>query len=117
MKNPAMTIRVFGGYLIVLAAVLMVAPNLLLEQFGIAPVQDVWIRVTGMLAGFLGFYYIRVAGAGLISFIAWTVPVRLSVFLFFGAFVLLGLGPPVLLVFAIVDAAGAAWTWWALRRA
>lgn len=50
------------------------------------------------------------AAAGLTEFFAWTVSVRLSVFLFFSAFVLLKLAPPVLLVFAIVDAVAAIWT-------
>jgi hypothetical protein len=117
MTSPARTVRIFGGYLIALAAVLVVAPNLLLEAFGMAPATDVWIRVTGMLAGFLGVYYLRAAAAGLTGFFAWTVSVRLSVFLFFGAFVLLKLAPLVLLVFAIVDAAAAIWTWMALKRA
>ena len=117
MTTPAQTVRIFGSYLILLAAVLMAAPDLLLEAFGIAPVTDVWIRVTGMLAGFLGVYYIRAAAAGLTSFFAWTVSVRLSVLLFFGTFVFLDLAPPALLLFAIVDAAGAIWTWLALRRA
>lgn len=84
MTSPAQTVRIFGVYLIALAAVLVVAPNLLLQAFGMGPVTDVWIR--------------------------------LSVFLFFGAFVLLKLAPPVLLVFAIVDAAAAIWTWMALKR-
>ncbi len=56
MTSPAQTLRIFGGYLIALAAVLIVAPNLLLAAFGMAPVTDVWIRVTGMLAGLLGVY-------------------------------------------------------------
>ncbi len=117
MTTPAQTVRVFGGYLILLAATLIAVPNLLLEAFGMAPVTDVWIRVTGMLVGFLGLYYIRAAAAGLTSFFVWTVPVRISVLLFFGAFVLLHLAPPILLAFAIIDAAGGIWTWLALRRA
>lgn len=116
MTTPAQTVRVFGGYLILLSAALMIAPNVVLDAFGMAPAGDVWIRVTGMLVGFLGFYYLRAAAAGLTSFFAWTVPVRLSVLLFFGAFVLLDLAPPVLLAFAMVDAAGALWTWLALKR-
>lgn len=117
MSSPAQSVRIFGGYLIGLASILVLAPNLLLELFGFPPVTDVWIRVTGMLVGFLGIYYLRAAAAGLTAFFAWTVSVRWSVFLFFGAFVLFGLAPPVLLVFAIVDAAGAIWTWLALKRA
>ena len=32
------------------------------------------------------------------------------------AFVFFAAAPPVLLLFATVDLAGALWTWWALRR-
>jgi hypothetical protein len=111
----ALTVRVFGIYLLVLGAWLLVAPNALLALFGMAPTTEVWIRVVGMLVGFLGVYYVRAAAANLTRFFAWTVPVRLSVPVFFGAFVLLGLAPPVLLLFAVVDAAAALWTWRALR--
>ena len=116
MASPAQTIRVFGGYLIVLSAALIFAPSLLLTPFGIPTPTDVWIRVTGMLVGFLGMYYILAASAGLVPFFRWSVPGRLSVLVFFGAFVGIGLAPPVLLVFALIDAAGAIWTWFALKQ-
>jgi len=48
--------------------------------------------------------------------IAWTVPVRLSVIVFFAAFVFAGLAPPVLLLFGAVDFVAAVWTWYHLRR-
>jgi hypothetical protein len=115
MAGAAFTIRMFGIYLLGLGAVLLIAPNLLLGIFGLPPADDVWIRVVGMLVGFLGFYYVRAAVGGLTAFFGWTVPVRLSVPVFFGAFVAAGLGPPALLLFAVVDAAGALWTWYALR--
>jgi len=117
VTTPATTIRVFAVYLLALAAALMVAPNTFLGWFGVPPTTDVWVRVVGMLAGFLGYYYLRITAAGLSEFYAWTVPVRISVLAFFGAFVVLGLAPPVLLVFAVVDAAGALWTWLAIRQA
>lgn len=106
----------FGLYLLGLGAWLLLAPNSLLELFGLPRASDVWIRVVGMLVAFLGVYYVRASAAGLAAFFAWTVPVRLSVLVFFGAFVVLGMAPPVLLLFALVDAAGALWTWRALPR-
>lgn len=117
MTSPAQTIRVFGVYLLLLSALLLVAPNVLLQSVGAPPALDVWVRVVGMLASFLGYYYLRAAAAGLREFFAWTVGVRLSVPVFFAAFVALGYAPPVLLLFAAIDAAAAVWTWSALRRA
>lgn len=116
MSPAARSIQLFGYYLLALAAVLLLAPNLLLQAFRLPPTHDVWIRVVGMLVGFLGVYYLLAVRAGLRAFFVWTVPVRVSVLLFFAAFVALGLAPPMLLAFAVVDALAAGWTWWALRR-
>jgi hypothetical protein len=116
MSPAARSIEVFGIYLVLLGATLLLAPNLLLGAFGIAPTGEVWIRIVGMLAGFLGVYYLRAARAGLTAFYGWTVPVRLSVPVFFAGFVALGMAPAMLLLFGAIDAAGALWTWTALRR-
>ena len=116
MVSPAVTLRAFAYYLFVLSTALMLAPNALLGFFGIPATTDVWIRVVGMLVGFLAFYYLRASHARLDAFYAWTVPARMSVLLFFGAFVGLGLAPRALLLFGVVDALAALWTWLALRR-
>jgi hypothetical protein len=116
MVTPAVTLRVFSWYLFVLAAALILVPNHLLGLFGIPATTDVWIRVVGMLVGCLAFYYLRASQAALETFIAWTVPARLSVLLFFGAFVALGLAPAALILFGVVDALAALWTWRAFRR-
>jgi hypothetical protein len=59
---------------------------------------------------------VRASHARLDAFYAWTVLARMSVLLFFGAFVGLALAPRALLVFGAVDALSALWTWLALRR-
>ena len=115
MATPAFTIQAFGIYLLGLGAILIVAPNVLLSQFGMPPPEEIWIHVVGMLVAFLGVYYVRAAAAGLSAFFGWTVPVRLSVLAFFAAFVALLSAPPTLLLFGLIDAAGAIWTWRALR--
>lgn len=116
MTTPAKTIRIFGWYLLALGAVLIIVPNVLLALFGIPATNEVWIRVAGMLAGIVGYYYLRASAAGFNEFIAWTIPVRISVLVFFCVFVVLGLAPPILILFGVVDTAGAAWTWLAIRR-
>ena len=116
MTPAAHSILAFGAYLVALGLALLLSPNALLGLFGFAPTGEVWIRVVGMLAGILGVYYLQAARAGLAAFFRWTVPVRLSVPAFFAAFVVLGMAPAPLLLFGAADAAGALWTWSALRR-
>ena len=113
-RSPAVTVRVFGLYLLGLALVLMTIPNSLLAIFGIANTQEYWIRVVGMLAGLIGFLYTRYAPHGDRTFFGLTVQTRASVIVFFLAFVLLASAPWQLLLFGAVDLVGAGWTWWTL---
>ena len=109
------SVMVFGVYLLALALALLVAPNMLLAIFGIPATQEVWIRVVGMLVGFLAYYYVRYGAGGARSFLELTIQVRLSVPVFFLAFVLLAAAPWQLMLFAVFDIVGAGWTWWALQ--
>jgi hypothetical protein len=109
------SVAFFGVYLLGLALVLIAVPNLLLAAFGMPATQEVWIRVVGMLVGFLGFYYVRHGRGADRAFLEMTVQVRLSVPAFFLAFVLLASAPWQLLLFAVFDLVGVAWTWMSLR--
>lgn len=117
MSKPARSIFLFGIYLVVLGVTLVAVPNLLLSLFGFAETREVWIRVVGMLVLFLGAYDVQAARQEWDGFIRLSVLLRVSVPAFFGAFVLAGLAPPVLLLFAAADFAAAVWTWLALREA
>jgi hypothetical protein len=114
LRSPAVSVRVFGLYLLGLALVLMTIPNTLLAIFGIANTQEYWIRVVGMLAGLIGFLYTRYAPHADRTFFGLTVQTRASVIVFFLAFVLFASAPWQLLLFGAVDLAGAGWTWWTL---
>ncbi len=63
----------------------------------------------------LGYYYLRAARGEMTDFIRLTVHGRMSVIVFFSAFVALGLAKPQLILFGVVDLACAAWTFLALR--
>jgi hypothetical protein len=116
MSYPAKTLFAFGCYLLLLGATLLLAPNLLLGLFNVPPTSEVWIRIVGMLVIFLGIYCLVAARSELRPFMVWSVRLRASVILTFGAFVIAGLAPTVLLLIAAVDLGGALWTWSALRK-
>jgi hypothetical protein len=117
MSKSAMSVFVFAIYLMLLGLILLVVPNLLLAIFGIPETGEVWIRVVGMLAVILGYYYTQAARNDLTVFFRATVCGRTAVLLFFIAFVVLDLAPPILVVFGVIDAAGAIWTALCLRAA
>ncbi len=53
-----------------------VIPMQILHLFGLSAGDEVWVRVVGMLASIIGFYYLLAVRAGLDQFIPWTVPGR-----------------------------------------
>ncbi len=115
MTKSARSVFVFAIYLYLLGAVLIVAPNTLLRLFLLPETDEVWIRVVGMLVMILGFYYSQAARKNLSDFFRLTVIGRSAVLLFFIAFVLAGLAPPILILFGVIDFAGAMWTALSLR--
>ena len=115
MTKAALSVFAFSVYLFVLGLVLLVVPNVLLGLFRFPETHEVWVRVVGMLVVILGYYYSTAARHELTPFLRATVFARFSVLVFFTAFVVIGLAPPVLILFGIIDAAGAIWTGLALR--
>lgn len=115
MSKAARSLFVFSLYLFVLGLVILIIPNTLLGVFGLPPTQEVWIRLVGMMLLILVPYYMQAVRHELLPIIQLSVYVRASVILFFVALVSLGLASPLLILFGVVDLAGATWTWFALR--
>jgi hypothetical protein len=116
MTPAARSVRAFAFYLALLAFALLLAPNLLLGAVGLPPTSEVWVRVVGMLVALLGVYYWTAAATELTPFFRATVLCRLSVPVFLLIFVTGGWAAWPLLLFAVPDALGAAWTWRELAR-
>ena len=89
MSKAALSMFVFGIYVILLGIILMVVPNALLAIFGLPATTEVWVRVVGMLVFLIGYYYIRASRneKEMISFYRWTVHARSSVIIFLIIFV------------------------------
>lgn len=115
MSKSALSLLVFGLYLVGMGVGFVIMPNLVLGLFGLPATSEVWIRVVGMLALLLAFYYVQSARHELRPMIEWSVPARIAAFLFFVLFVVAGWGSPILILFGAVDLLAALWTAWALR--
>ena len=115
MTKSAQSVFVFGMYLALTGATLVLAPNALFGLIGLPPSVEVWPRVAGTLTLALAFFFTQAARKEIAEFFQWTVYVRVTVFTLFTAFALLGFVSPVLILFGLVDLAGAAWTAWTLR--
>ena len=113
--NASKSLLAFVVYLIGLGLCFVLAPNLLLGLFGFPEADGPWVRIVGLLALILAYYYSRVVQAGLRPFYAWTVHTRLTVLPFFVVLVLVGLAPPILIAFGVLELGFTTWTWLALR--
>ena len=110
--NPTdLSVFVFG---IILVAVhgfgFLVIPNTVLRMFKLPETKEVWIRILGFIIGLLGAYYI-VAGLNHLTAFAWaTVFGRFAVLLFLVIISALKMTKATIILFGIIDAAGAVWT-------
>lgn len=95
---------------------LTVAPNMLLSLFGFPETSEIWIRVLGSVVFTLGLGYVVMAPSNPVLYMTFTVYARVYVFVMFSTFVLLGWAPWQLILFGVIDLAGAGWTYSALRK-
>lgn len=116
MSPAAKSIYYFGFYLYLLGIALIAVPNLILSTVQIPDTNEVWIRVVGVLACCLGYYYHRSGSSNDVAFCRLTVPTRVFVFLSFLMFALAGYVSPVIIAFGAIDVAGAIWTWVSLKK-
>lgn len=116
MSRAAKTVFAFGLYMFGQGAFLILAPNVLLGLFGLAPTTEVWVRVVGWALCVLGVYYVQAARHELRPFFQWSAVVRLLQLGFFLALVAARQAAPVLLAFSAVEFASGVWTLLALRQ-
>jgi hypothetical protein len=115
MGKPARSIMVFGIYLTLTGLSLAIIPNIILPLLGLETTTEIWIRVVGLLTLILGGYFLNSVRNNDSIFYRATIYARLVFFTGIAVFVLLGLASPLLVLFGLIDLAGAAWTWMSLR--
>ena len=115
MSRAALSAQVFAVYVMGTGAAFVVAPNAVLSLFGVPPSTEPWVHVVGVLAFMIGIYAWVGGRHDHRPFLVASVVTRALVFTAFTSFVLLGVAPPALALFGLVDLAGALWTGLALR--
>ncbi len=116
MSPAARSILVFGIYVLAIGVAFFIAPNLILPILGLPLTTDFWVRITGIVACVIGYYYLVSARAELTTFFRASTYARTGVCVAVLALVLTNSAPLALLPFGILDLMGAAWTHFALRR-
>jgi len=116
MNSASKSVYYFGFSLLILSAVLTAFPNLLLSTFMLPETNEVWIRVVGVLVFNIGILYIVLAPTNNKLFLTVTVYLRASILLWFTLFALIQWAPAMLIMFGVVDFAGAVWTYLELKK-
>jgi hypothetical protein len=116
MTPAARSVFYFGLYLYITGLTLIFVPNLLMDMLQMPETNEVWIRVVGVLAFTLGYYYHRTAKANMLAFFKHTIPTRILVFIAFTSFALLHYVSYMLIGFGLIDLLGAIWTWVSLPK-
>ena len=92
MSKAGRTIQVWSFYLFGLGLILLFAPNFLLGLFGFPTTDDVWIRIVGVLALVLAYYYYNAAKSEMTELFRWSIHGRMPIIVIFIIFVLLKRG-------------------------
>jgi uncharacterized protein YjeT (DUF2065 family) len=117
MSHSAISVLVFGIYMVINGLGLLLQPNALLALFGFEPTSEVWLRLAGLLSVSLGLYYILAARAELTLLFYWSVFIRPLGLLGMIILVWANLAKPTLIGFGLGDLLSALWTWQALKQA
>lgn len=110
MSASATSVFVFGIYLLVVGTGFLLVPNMVLPMFKFPKTTEPWIRVLGLVVIVLGFYYLVGSYHELSPFLWATVIGRFAVFAGFFLLVAAKKAQPMLVLFGVIDAAGAVWT-------
>ena len=116
MSKSAKSVLIYGVYLAINGLLLLVAPNVLLNSLGIEPTTEVWIRLAGILLMAISVYYFIAANQELTVIMKATAFIRFSIIFFFTAFVLLELVSSSIIIIAVIDFLGGAWTFLMLKK-
>ena len=104
-----------GGYLMVVGLGLLLVPNPVLAWLGMSAGPGVWPRVAGAILVEIAILYLHAGRTDSRSFAVGSIYARLWIALTLAALIAVGQLPLRALLFPLLDAVGAGWTWLTLR--
>ena len=116
MTPAARSIYVFGIYLIILGGMLIGSPNTLFSLLQLPPTTEPWAHILGVPIMALGFYHMTSARAELVPFFRASVWIRAFVPVILTVMAIMGIVPPIIVGFGIIDAAFGLWTHLGLKQ-
>ena len=118
MNATSTSLRAFGLYMIIIPGLgLMLMPEFILDLFGLNHGSSLWLaRMVGLLACIIGIFDLLIAKHQLKEVYKATVVLRYFAALFMIFLLMIGEVEIMILLFAAIDALGATWTLWTLRK-
>ena len=110
MDASTISIYIWGIYVILIGVLLLFIPSKTLILFGHKKPKDHWIRVVGIMALSLGYFYINSAHNEVYSFYWASIYARILGLIGFSGLVAFKITKPKIILFGLIDAMGAAWT-------
>src|SRR4030095_3378609 len=106
---------VYSVYLGVSGIGMSLIPNTLLHILRIPPTHEVWVRLFGALSVALAAKGYFAARRNIVATLKFDIYTRIGVGTFLTILVILGISPPIMEIFAIVDILASVWTQLALN--
>jgi hypothetical protein len=115
MTRAALSVYMYGLYLISSGLPFLLIPHFTLGMFGLSAGDDLWVRFVGVLIAIIGSFYVAAVLTRSDRMLSWSVPARYTTATFMAVMVALGEAGLALLIFASLDALTASLTWVAIR--
>lgn len=116
MTSTAKSVFYYSFYMMGMGLSLLFIPNLMLDDFGLPPTNDIWIHVLGLFAFCAGMLYFYCGRTNQTGFFRVSVFERIVFFLGMVGIALFLQANPMLALIGSVDLFGAIWTAVTLRR-
>ena len=115
MTRAALSVYMYGLYLISSGLPFLLIPHFTLGMFGLSAGDDLWVRFVGVLIAIIGSFYVAAVLTRSDRMLSWSVPARYTTATFMAVMVALEEAGLALLIFASLDALTASLTWVAIR--
>ena len=112
MTRTSKSVLYYSFYMELVGILMIVFPQVVLKILNINTDAGILVRFLGMVDVFMGYYYLR-SGLGkdkLKNFYQLTIHTRFAALVFLVFFVVFWNANPVVILFGLIDTAGAVWT-------